>query len=93
MKLSTTMRMALAVIAENGGEVECRPGGFWTYPGALANGMGVPKWYAGTNTIRALATRGALALRTVPPRTFASHGTITDAGRQALAGGGIPSAL
>ena len=81
--LSRTMVSALDMIVRHGGEVVALRGGFWTWPGATTNDEGTPEWWAGTNTIRALAQRGMLALRVVPPRTFASNGTVTDAGRAA----------
>jgi hypothetical protein len=84
--LTTTMFQTLKTLAEHGGEVECRMGGYWTYPNAPTNDRGSPVWYASTNTIRALTTRGLLELRAVQPRTFPTRGTVTAAGHAASGG-------
>lgn len=63
-KLSATMAVALAECIEHGGELVRWQGGFWTYPNcAVAHerkDYRVPAWYVGTETVRALATRGYL---------------------------------
>ncbi len=84
--ISSTMLVTLREIAHRGGEVVCLKGGFWTYPLVAMNERGVPVWYVSTNTIRALSSRGLLALRTVPPFTFMTHGSVTDAGMVVVAG-------
>jgi hypothetical protein len=61
-KLSATMAIALAETIDHGGELVCWQGGYWTYPNCSIyeerGGYRVPIWNVGTDTVRALVSRG-----------------------------------
>lgn len=58
--LSPTMLDALKQAAAHDGKLERRPGGYWVYPGVALSGSRYV-WWAGTTTVHALVTRGAMA--------------------------------
>lgn len=63
-KPSKTQREVLDVLRREGGVIERRSGGFWTYPHASQKpviGVGyVPEWHVGTNTVQSMLRKGLL---------------------------------
>lgn len=62
-----TQADAIRILAEHGGIIEYRKGGFWTYPGCVEHQTRaagatfmVPEWYITAHTVKALAKRGWL---------------------------------
>jgi hypothetical protein len=60
MKLSPTQSRTLEVVYRNGGKLVRRSGGFWTYPGCAEGKAGIPEFWIGVQTVRALETKGLL---------------------------------
>lgn len=47
-------------MAQDGGRLVRRPGGFWTTPNAGTNKYGAPFWYVSVQTVRAMERKGLL---------------------------------
>lgn len=84
IRVTQPMRVALKLIADHGGRVEQRRGGYWTAPKYPRQGP-PPPWIVSANTIHALAERKLLALSRQPPLEFETAGEMTKEGALVLA--------
>lgn len=57
---SLTQQGVLARLGAPGAVLVRLPGGFWTVRGAAVNSAGIPEWWVGWATVRALDARGVL---------------------------------
>lgn len=87
MKLSHTMLEVLRRLLRDGGRLYPWPGGFWTTqpaPEGWRSGWPTGRWYASTNTVRAMERHGLLERCFEDTREWRDVRRITEAGRQAV---------
>lgn len=76
--VTPTQLQVIAKLAETGSFLVRLPGGFWTYDGCGISGGGIPNWWVGTATIRAMEKKGLLARDGFYVEDWKDHRSLVD---------------